>query len=190
MYPLLPDNNDKKWKSSDQVWASLSRLAGFFDLSPVFDSLAGLFTVPKTEKHETIIRRFDLGQPLIEASRVVLSEDMWLLRPDEVQLTRFFKASCPDLRDCEVVFRLKMRTYGLTGWAFPEMVCEFVEEPPEKVRDMEHVLRQTTAWTAYELPFRVFSRNAPAFYRLNVLASGQGSVFIKDVELVKRNLVY
>jgi hypothetical protein len=190
MYPTSQDNGSKGWRAGNIIPPSLLKTARFFDLSQVFDDLVDLFTVPCTENSETVIRRFDTRRPVLAAGKVDIVNHMWVLSPDRNQRTPFFKVSCPGLQDCEVTFRLKVKSNFLDGWVFPEMRCEYLDGEEETVRDADQVLRRTSDWTVRELSFRVYGGEAPIFYKLNIISSGKGCIFVKDVELVKKKLIY
>jgi hypothetical protein len=82
-----------------------------------------------------------------------------------------------------------MKASNLQGKAYLEIWCEFTDGPNKgeySHRNMEIPLSGTTEWASYEtsLPPHPFA-HMPDQFKLNLVIEGKGTVWIKDIELLR-----
>jgi uncharacterized protein (TIGR03067 family) len=86
-------------------------------------------------------------------------------------------------------YRAKMKANNLQGKAYLEIWCQFSDGPNKgeySHRNLEIPLSGTTEWASYEvsLPPHLFAQT-PDQFKLNLVIEGSGTVWIKDIELLR-----
>jgi uncharacterized protein (TIGR03067 family) len=101
-----------------------------------------------------------------------------------VNLTRFSVRKGPEPADGYLLtYRCQMKASALQGKAYLEMK---VGEDEYFSRGLTLSLTGTTDWASYETSFRVEKgQRHPDQFRFNVVIEGQGTVWIKDIELLR-----
>ena len=137
-------------------------------------------------------------KPLTQADQVVAEEGGWRIdvkSPKETAV-RLFEVSDPGVDNCMVFYRLKIKTRllkydfaGKKGEAYQEMWCRFPGIKGEAFsKGLNKKVSGNTEWTEVAIPFRLEKRHRPDLIRLNLVVSGRGQVWIKDVEVVRAPL--
>jgi len=78
-----------------------------------------------------------------------------------------------------------MKSTDLEGRAFLEMWCRFPGRGEFFSKGLNQVLKGTTEWSSYEIPFRLRKGERPDLIKLNLAVEGKGRIWIRDVELLK-----
>jgi uncharacterized protein (TIGR03067 family) len=86
-------------------------------------------------------------------------------------------------------YRAKMKANNLQNKAYLEIWCEFTDGPNKGEythKNLEIPLSGTTEWASYEtsLPPHLFTQS-PDQFKLNLAIEGKGTVWIKDIELLR-----
>jgi WD40 repeat protein len=124
------------------------------------------------------------GDPLTQDG-VTKEGDGWRIESTEPRTVRLFEVPDPGVEDCMVIFRALMKSSGLKGQAYLEMLCRY-EGQEFFSKDLEHPIRGTTGWSTYETPFFLKKGERPDLLKLNLVIKGTGTVWIKDLTLLRR----
>jgi hypothetical protein len=107
------------------------------------------------------------------------------LEAEEPVTFRLYEIDDPDVENCQLIYRAKVRTEGVTGQAYLEMWCRFPGSGEFFSRGLQAPLTGTTEWTSQEIHFRLEKGQNPDLVKLNMVIDGKGTVWIDDVVLAK-----
>ena len=116
---------------------------------------------------------------------LVVDGDAWLMQSDEPQVVRLFEATGADLDQALLAYRASLKSEGLEGRAYLEMWVRLPGRGEFFSRGLHLPVSGTTAWSSYQVPFRLKKDQKPDLVKLNVVIEGRGKLWIRDVELLK-----
>jgi hypothetical protein len=162
------------------------------DWSIYFGPNAGL---PPTSKPMQSLRAFRASDPIVDQGSVSVEGDAWRVelkqqnffarlfqRPRRVRL---FEMANPGVEACLLVYRAKLKTDGPIRRAYLEMWCRCAgREYFSKGLGFGQIASGTTEWTTYETPFLLRKGEASDLLRLNIAATGSGTILMKDAEVL------
>jgi uncharacterized protein (TIGR03067 family) len=155
-----------------------------------FESVPGKFIAHVKLKRDTtkpeapkgkLINSFGTGFKPITRD---LTEDDggWKIDVNKERVVRLYDIQ-PPLEDCLVTYRAKMKTALTKGKAYLEMWVRSPNGGEFFTRGMMNPLGGTTDWTVVEVPFILQKNEQPDLFKLCVHVEGQGTVWIKDLEM-------
>lgn len=98
---------------------------------------------------------------------------------------RLYRVDSVDVEDAILVYQARLRTRGLEGRAFLEMLAEFGDEDVYFSRAERRAVRGDTDWTMQQTPFRLQPGESPERVHLNLMIEGTGEVWVDDVRLLR-----
>jgi WD40 repeat protein/predicted Ser/Thr protein kinase len=131
------------------------------------------------------IRAFDPDEKPITRDGVTAEEGAWRIEAGQKRTVRLFEVSKPGVEDCTLAYRAKIKTRELQGKAYLEMWCRLPGRGEFFSKDFSHAVSGTTDWASCETPFLLEKGQRPDLIKLNLVVEGKGTVWIKDVELLK-----
>lgn len=134
------------------------------------------------------MKAFTTADPAISKDLTVTQNKAWLADCKKAQTIRLFEVEKPELEQCMVTYRAKLKTENLTGQAYLEMWCRFPGKGEFFSRELANPVTGSNDWASYETPFFLKKGEKPDLIKLNVVVKGIGKVWIKDVELLKSPL--
>jgi len=93
-----------------------------------------------------------------------------------------------DVEDTLLIYRAKIKTEDLKGKVYLEMWCSFKGKGQFFSKAIENALTGTNNWTVQEAPFFLKKGENPDDIKLNLVISGKGTVWLDQVELLKKPL--
>ena len=78
-----------------------------------------------------------------------------------------------------------MKTENLQGGVYLEMWYRFPGRGEFFSRGLHHKVKGTAWWASYETPFYLKKDQRPDLIKLNLVFEGPGTVWLKDVEVLK-----
>jgi len=93
-----------------------------------------------------------------------------------------------DVEDALLVYRAKIKTEGLKGKVYLEMWCNFEQKGQFFSKAIDNALTGTNDWTVQETPFILKKGENPEDIKLNLVINGKGTVWLDQVELIKKPL--
>ncbi len=131
---------------------------------------------------------FSLTDKPITQDGVSVQKDGWRIETKENRTVRLFEIANPNIEDCQVSYRAKLKCEELKGKAYLEMLCHFPDQGDFFSKDFDHALSGRIDWSSYETEFYLRKGERPDCIKLNVVIEGKGTVWIKDVSLQKAPL--
>jgi hypothetical protein len=116
---------------------------------------------------------------------ITVAQDGWAIDSKDTQTIRLFEVQEPQVEQCLITYRAKLKTDGLTGRAFLEMWCRLPGRGEFFSKGLNQVAHGTTDWASYEIPFYLKKGQRPDLIKLNLVIEGTGKVWLRDVELLK-----
>jgi serine/threonine protein kinase/tetratricopeptide (TPR) repeat protein len=131
------------------------------------------------------LKKFQPPDALITKDGVSVDGDAWRIEATDRRVVRLFEVAKPDIGHCTILYRAKLKTENLVGRAYLEMWCRAPIGVEAFSKGLSCTVSGTTDWASYEIPF-VFQKGESAdLVKLNVVIEGKGTLWIKDVELLK-----
>jgi hypothetical protein len=127
------------------------------------------------------------GVPL-STSGVTREEGGWKIVRKAAERVPLFEVAVPALDDCKVVYRAKLRSQGLSGKAYLEMWVRVAGVGEAFSRGLDQPLTGDTGWVTREIPFFLQKGEKADLVKLGLVFEGAGTVWIRDIELLKAPL--
>ncbi len=163
---------------------------GIVGLAVFAISLAACSQGPRTGPAERI-RGFGPGDAPITSSGVTADEGAWRIERSSTGPVPLFEVPQPNGLDGVILtYRAHMKAENVNGKAYLEMWVRVPGRGEFFSRGLAQPLTGTSGWATYEIPFLLNEKGVRAdLVKLNVAFEGGGTVWIKDVELLKAPLV-
>jgi hypothetical protein len=147
------------------------------------------FAGPKPTGPPQLLRAFASYQPTITQSGILVENSAWQIdaRAEE-QTIRLFEVENPAVEQCVLTYRAEIKAEGLQGRAFLEMWCRLPGRGEFFSEGYKQAVSGTVEWARYEIPFYLKEGQKPDLIKLNVVVEGRGSVWLRNVELLKTPL--
>src|SRR5262249_35298859 len=136
-------------------------------------------------KETTMLKKFSPADKTISLD-LKPDEGGWRIesKEKEKRTIRLFELTDPRVEDCTVSYRARLKTDKLEGKAYLEMWCR-VKGKEYFSRGLHNTASGTTDWSSYETPFFLKKGERPDLIRVNLVIEGKGTVWIKDVEVLR-----
>jgi hypothetical protein len=123
----------------------------------------------------------------VHIDRAVSSDGKGSLRitVTEPTVIRLFEVTDLDVENARLIYTARLRTEGLEGQAYLEMLCYFPGKGEFFSRSLQSPLTGTTEWTTEATPFFLRKGESPEYVNLNLVINGKGTVWVDDVHLLK-----
>jgi len=131
------------------------------------------------------IKTFDTTARPITQDGVTAQQGAWRIEAKEHRTVRLFEVADPGVENCVVTYRAKIKTENLEGQAYLEMWCRLPGGGEFFSKGITNPVKGTTDWASYETPFTLKAGQGPDLIKLNLVIEGKGTLWIKDVELLK-----
>jgi hypothetical protein len=151
--------------------------------------LKSLFAGPKPAGPPQVLRAFAADQPTITQPGIRVEDGAWHIdaRAEE-QTIRLFEVENPAVEQCLLTYRADLKAEALQGRGFLEMWCRVPGRGEFFSKGYQQAVRGTVDWARYEIPFYLKSGQKPDLIKLNVVVEGPGTVWLRNVELLKTPL--
>jgi tRNA A-37 threonylcarbamoyl transferase component Bud32 len=130
-----------------------------------------------------LLKAFSPSDPTISKEVALEADKSWVVNSAQTQVVRLFDVPNPGVEDCVVIYRASLKTEGLKGRAYLEMLCRFPEFGEAFSRGLGNTVSGSNDWASYQTPFFLKKGEKPDLIKLNLVVEGVGRVWIKDVEL-------
>jgi hypothetical protein len=147
--------------------------------------LKSMFAASKPSGPTETIRSFRTSEPTLSRDRITVSGEGWLVDSKEEQTIRLFEIQDPQVEQCLLTYRAKMKTDALAGGAFLEMWCRLPGRGEFFSKGLQQKASGTTDWASYEIPFSLKKGQRPDLIKLNLVVGGEGKVWLKELQVLK-----
>lgn len=154
----------------------------------MLDWLRSLFRPPEPAGPAQRIRLFGPADRPITRDGVTVDQGGWRIESREKRTVQLFEVADPGAEQCILTYRVQMKTENVQGGAYLEMWCRFPGRGEFFSRGLHHKVKGTTGWASYENPFFLKKGQRPDLLKLNLAVEGPGSVWLKDVEVLRTAL--
>jgi len=151
--------------------------------------LKSRFVVPKPSGPPQVVRTFASNQPTLTQSGIQVENGAWQIDASAQEKTiRLFEVENPAVEQCLLSYRADLKAEGLQGRAFLEMWCRLPGSGEFFSKGYQQAVSGTVNWARYEITFYLKRDQKPDLIKLNVVVEGPGTVWLRDVELLKTPL--
>ncbi len=150
----------------------------------MFEFLKSLFKPPKPAGPPLQLKSFTTSDQTIDQD-LTTEEDGWCLGTREDQTVRLFEVHAPNVEQCMLTYRAKLKTQDFSGRAYLEMWCRLPGRGEFFSKGLAHPVTGTNDWASYETPFYLKKGQKPDLIKLNIVVEGKGELWTKEVELLQ-----
>jgi hypothetical protein len=154
----------------------------------MLDRLKSLFKGPEPAGLPETLRTFSAGEPTISRDGVEPESDGWRIDCPDARTVQLFEVTDPGAENCLLTYRARMKTERAQGRTYLEMWCRLPGRGEFFSKGFHNALKGSTDWASCETPFFLRKEQRPDLVKLNLVAEGPATVWIKDVELLKTTL--
>ena len=130
----------------------------------------------------------DRDKPLTK-SGVTMDQGGWRIEPSRPGPVRLFEAAGTTCESCRLLYRAKVKTSNLSAPAFLEMWVRVPDKGQFFSRGLDQTVSGSVDWVTIEIPFFFQKGQQADLVTLNIVfQSDKGSLWVKDVELLKAPL--
>lgn len=131
-----------------------------------------------------------IAQSGVEIDKQISSDGKGSLRITATEPTTvsLFETGDVDVEDATLMYRAKVRTEGVEGEVYLEMLCSFPGEGEYFSRGLGSAISGTSNWKTVETPFFLKKGENPDNVKLNLVINGTGTAWIDDIRLLKVGL--
>ena len=147
--------------------------------------LKSIFSQPQPSGPPETIRLFRTTDRTLSQGAITVVQEGWVVDSKEEQTIRLFEVQEPQVEQCLVTYRAKLKTDGLAGQAFLEMWCRLPGRGEFFSKGLKQAATGTTDWASYEIPFSLRKGQRPDLIKLNLVIEGKGKVWLRDIQLLK-----
>ena len=150
--------------------------------------LKSLFSPPKPAGPPQVLRTFSPAKPTITQAGISADQDGWRIDASGEQTIRLFEVEAPAVEQCLLTYRAELKSEGLKGRAFLEMWCRLPGGGEFFSKGYQQAVSGTANWAHFEIPFYLKAGQKPDLIKLNVVVEGAGTVWLRNIELLKTPL--
>jgi hypothetical protein len=150
--------------------------------------LKSLFSGPKPLGPPRVLRAFGPDTPTITQGGIRVEQGAWRIDATAEQTIRLFEVEDPGVEQCLLTYRAELKAEGLQGRAFLEMWCRVPGRGEFFSRGYQQAVTGTVNWARYETPFYLKRGQQPDLIKLNLAMEGTGTVWLRNIELLKTPL--
>jgi hypothetical protein len=134
------------------------------------------------------VKSFAVTDAILSQDKVTVEGDVWRITIDGERSIPLFELPVADTHKCMLTYRAKLMADELSGQAYLEMWCRLPGRGEFFPEGLNQPIAGTTDWAEYEIPFHLQDRQYPDLLKLNVFGKGRGTVWIKDIRVLKTPL--
>ena len=149
----------------------------------MFTWIKSLFTPARPLGQPISIRKFGSSDRPITKD-AVLDADAWRIEAAAAVTVRLFEIPISGLEQCVLTYRAMLKTVDVEGGVYLEMWCVFGGSEYFS-KGFHHRVKGTNDWTSVQTPFFLKKGQSPDLLKLYLTLEGRGTVWIKDIELLK-----
>ena len=154
----------------------------------MLERLKSRFKRPEPAGPAETLRAFRISDPPIAESGVSMDDDAWRIDAGEAGSVPLFEIADPGVEQATIAYSAELRSADLDGGAYLEMWCRFPGRGEFFSKGLHQKVKGTTGWSSHQVPFSLKSGERPDLIRLNVAFDGPGTVWIRNVEVLRTPL--
>lgn len=127
-------------------------------------------------------------QQAIAQDAVTPEGDAWRVTCSSNQVVRLFEVQTPQVDQCMLTYRADLKTNDVQKRAYLEMWCRIPGQGEFFSKGFHHAVTGTNDWASFEVPFYLKRGQKPDLIKLNLTMEGSGTVWIKNVRVLRAPL--
>ena len=131
------------------------------------------------------IRHFTPADPLLHQSGITPMEDGWKIAVDSAVSLPLFALPLEGIDSAVLTYHAELKAENLDGQAYLEMWCRLPGRGEFFSKGLNAPVTGTTDWIICETPFLLKEGQKPDLLKLNIAATGKGTVFIRNIRIFK-----
>tara|TARA_R110002124_G_scaffold117566_3_gene274598 strand:+ start:183 stop:656 length:474 start_codon:yes stop_codon:yes gene_type:complete len=131
------------------------------------------------------LRQFTSGDRLLQQSGISPAEDGWKITVDNGASLPLFELPLEDIDSAVLTYHAELKAENLDGQAYLEMWCRLPGRGEFFSKGLNAPVTGTTDWITCETPFLLKEGQKPDLLKLNIAATGKGTVFIRNIRVSK-----
>lgn len=143
---------------------------------------------PKPVGPPQLVHAVPQDQVPLTRDNVMQEGDAWRIHADTPGQFRLYDIELPQLEQCMLTYRLRLKSQDVTKGAYLEMWCRVVGLGEFFSKGLMQKVRGTTDWSEYEVPFYLKKGQQADLVKLGVTFQGPGTVWVKDVQVFQTAL--
>ena len=151
----------------------------------MLDWIKAAFMRPEQIGLPRVLREFDATHWPITRDGVSVDQGGWRIQSHEERVVRLFEVHHPHVEQCLLTYRVQMKTENVKKGAYLEMWCEFPGRGEFFSKGLHHRVKGTVDWASYETPFYLRKGQCPDLIKLNVVMEGEGTLWLRHLELLQ-----
>lgn len=132
-----------------------------------------------------ILRAFDPAEPTLAGDVVRVEDESFVVEAQKETTVSLFELKTAALEPCILTYKANAKAEGLEGKAYLEMQLKFPKLGEHSAKGVNTSITGSTDWTPLEAPVLLDGGQVPDKLKLNVVVEGQGTVRMKDVEVLR-----
>jgi hypothetical protein len=150
--------------------------------------LKSLVSRPAPAGPPQVLRSFTTDQPTITRDDVRAELGGWRIDAAGQQTIRLFEVEDPGVEQCLLTYRAELKAEGVQGRAFLEMWCRLPGRGEFFSKGFQQAVTGSVDWTRQEIPFLLKRGQRPDLVKLNLVVEGPGTVWARQIELLRTPL--
>ena len=150
----------------------------------MFKWLMSLCKTPGSAGPPQELRTYTTSDPTINRDCIAIEGDIWRVECKEQCTIRLFELFNPNVEQCMITYRAKLKTENLTGRAYLEMWCRLTGRGEFFSKGLNNAVKGTNDWASHETAFYLKKKQKPDLIKLNIAVEGTGIIWIRDMQLL------
>jgi len=135
------------------------------------------------------VRVFGPTDRPISQDGVTVEAGGWRIDSRERRTVRLFEVASPGVESCMLTYRAQLKFRESQGPVYLEMWCRVPGLGEFFSKDFDHAMKGSADWGSYEVWFYLKKGQRPDLVKLNLVTEGAGTVWVREIELLKTPLV-
>ncbi len=146
--------------------------------------LKSLFKVPEPAGPPQELKTYTTDDSTISRDCISIEDDAWCVECKEKRTIQLFELADPNVEQCIITYRARLKSEDLNGRAYLEMWCRFPGRGEFFSKGLNNTVNGTNDWATYEVPFYLKQNQKPDLIKVNLVIEGTGTIWIRDVQLL------
>jgi len=134
------------------------------------------------------IRHFTSADTVLQQSGITATDDGWRITVDHAASLPLFELPLDGIDSAVLTYHAELKAEDLDGQAYLEMWCRLPGRGEFFSKGLNAPVTGTTDWISCETPFLLKEGQRPDLLKLNIAATGKGTILIRNIRIFKTPL--
>jgi hypothetical protein len=141
------------------------------------------WTPPERSGPPTCVRALNSADAPLTSNAVWRGNELEV-RADRPGSVRLFEVQLPDLEECVILYRVRIRTEAVKAPVYAELWCRIPSKGEFFSRGLDQKVSEARDWRTVEIPFYLEQGQRADLAKLNLVFEGPGVVRLSEIEVV------